>query len=340
MKTKILVMGLTLAFCGSGFAKEYIFKNSPRPGVVAKFKGGEITEAELVKGIENELYEAEQKVYELKFNKLKATVLEKLISVNPKKGSMTNDEFLDQVIAKGVEASEKDINAFIKERGVPSEQVTPEFRLRVKNFLSMEQKRKAMDTWLSAQLAKAPVEVYLKAPERPQFQVTAGDSPFIGGKDAKVTIVGYSDFQCPHCERASKTIKDLQKKYGKKIKFVFKNFPMPFHQQAKVAAEATLCANEQNPDKFWKLHDEFFRDQSKLDITDIKSTAKKVGLDSKRFETCLDSHKYQAKIDQEMTEAEKIGIRATPTFFVNGKLVSGAQSADVFSEVIDKELSI
>ena len=120
----------------------------------------------------------------------------------------------------------------------------------------------------------------------------------------------------------------------------FKNFPLPFHHHAKTAAIAGLCANEQGGNYFWKLHDHMFANQTKLTKKDLKSAISKFnGLNSKKFSECLDKNKYLAQVNKDMAEGKKIGVKSTPTFFVNGKLISGAQPVEVFSQVIDEELS-
>ena len=154
-----------------------------------------------------------------------------------------------------------------------------------------------------------------------------------------MTIVEYSDFQCPFCSKAAVTVGEIEKKYGSKVKVVFKNYPLPFHSQARIAAEAAQCANEQGVKFFWKMHDAMFADQTKLDQDNLIATAKKAGVKEADFKSCLAATKHKAVIDADMAEGQKLGIKSTPTFFINGKLVSGAQPAEVFSEVIDEELA-
>ena len=317
----------------------FIFKPAPSKDVVASVAGEKILESEFLKGIENDLYEAEMKVYDIKFARLQAMLLEKFMAKDPSKKNLSNDEFLTQIIAKSVKVTEADIEKFIKDRQIPKEQVNPEIKDRIKQFIEMESKKGAVEKWLAEQTKKNPVEVYLVKPARPVFEVNVADAPFKGGSDAKVTIVEYSDFQCPFCSKAAALVGEIEKKYGKKVKVAFKNFPLPFHTQARIAAEAALCANEQNVKHFWKMHDAMFADQAKLDKDNLILTAKKVGLKEADFKTCLESGKFKAKIDEDIAQGQKIGIKSTPTFFVNGKLVAGAQPIEVFSEIIDEELA-
>jgi protein-disulfide isomerase len=266
-------------------------------------------------------------------------LLEKFMAKDPTKKNMSNDEFLNQIIAKSIKVTDADIEKFIKDRQIPKDQVNPEIKDRIKQFIEMEQKKGAVEKWLGEQTKKTPVEVYLTKPARPVFEVNVADAPFKGGADAKVTIVEYSDFQCPFCSKAATLVTELEKKYGNKIKVAFKNFPLPFHNQARLAAEAAMCANEQNAKFFWKMHDAMFADQTKLDKDNLIITAKKAGLKEVDFKACLEAGKFKTKVDEDAAQGQKIGIKSTPTFFINGKLVAGAQPIDVFSEIIDEELA-
>lgn len=317
----------------------YIFKPAPAEGIVANIGGEQIIEKDFYKGIEADLYEAEQKVYEIKFARLQAILLEKFMGKDPNKKNLSNDEYLAKYISKEVKVSDKDIQKFIVDRQIPKEQINPEITERIKQYIEMEHKKGAVEKWLAEQVNKSSVEVYIKKPSRPIFDVNIADAPFKGSADAKVTIVEYSDFQCPFCSKAAKTVSELEKKYGNKVKLVFKNFPLPFHTQARLAAEAALCANDQDKKAFWKMHDSMFADQAKLDRESLIAQAKKAGLKDADFAKCLDSHKFQAKIDADVKEGQDLSIKSTPTFFVNGQLLSGAQPIEAFSELIDELLA-
>lgn len=317
----------------------FIFKPAPAPGVAASVGGEQISEKDLNAGIESDLYDAELKVYEIKFGKLQAMLLEKFMNQDPNKKGLSNDDFLNKFIAKDVKVTDPEIEKFIKDRQIPKDQLNPEIRERIKQFLEVEAKKVSVDKWIAEKTKKTPVEVYIKKPSRPVFDVNVKDAPTKGGSSAKVTVVEYSDFQCPFCSKAAATVAEIEKKYGNKVRVAFKNYPLPFHSQAKIAANAALCAHEQDAKLFWKMHDAMFADQSKLDKDSLLVTAKKIGAKEAEFKACLESEKHKGVIESDMAEGQKLGIKSTPTFFVNGKLVSGAQPLEVFSEVIDEELA-
>lgn len=337
----VLVMLISFAACSQGTSKpSYLFKQAPKEGIAAKAGDIEISNGELMDGIESEVFEHESKAFEVKFNKLRAILLQKLVDKDPRKKGLSNDEFLSKYIAKDVNISEKEIDAFIKDQAIPAEHINPQVKEKIKNYLEIERKKEAVDAWLAEQTKKSPVEVYIPKPRRPTFPIEVGNAPFAGDKDAKVVIVEFSDFQCPFCAKGADLLKKIKQKYGKKVKVAFKQFPLPFHNHAEQAAVASLCANEQSADLFWKMHDDMFANQeTALDPEGLKKTAKKIGVKTEAFEKCLSENKYLGQVKADMEEGKKIGVKSTPTFFVNGQLVSGAQPMEVFAEIIDEELA-
>lgn len=326
--------------CSDGTSKpSYLFKQASKEGVAAKVGELEVSSKELEDGIESELYEAESKVFEIKFNKLKSLLLQKFMEKDPRKKGISNDEFLEKYITKSVSISDKEIDAFIKDQNIPAEHINPQVREKIKNYLEMERKKEAVDKWLAEQTNKSPVEVFIQKPRRPTFDVQVGKSPMAGGSDAKVTIVEFSDFQCPFCAKGADILKQIKKKYGNKVKVVFKNFPLPFHNHAEQAAVAGLCVNEQGSEYFWKMHDEMFAHQDSLDPEGLKGLAKKVGVKADAFEKCLAENKTLPQVQADMAEGRQIKVKSTPTFFINGQLINGAQPIEVFNEVIDEELN-
>ena len=179
-----------------------------------------------------------------------------------------------------------------------------------------------------------PVKILLE-PKR--VVVDSSGHPALGPKDAPVTIVEFTDFQCPFCKATEATLKQLHDKYGDKIRLVHMDFPLPFHSHALDAAKAARCANEQG--KFWQFHDALFADQSKLAPADLKATAKTLGMNSAKFDTCFDSAKYDSQIKADQAVGEKVGVDGTPAFFIDGRPLTGAQPIPKFEELINDELA-
>ncbi|MFA6049244.1 MAG: DsbA family protein [Candidatus Micrarchaeia archaeon] len=185
----------------------------------------------------------------------------------------------------------------------------------------------------SAAAAAAPTA----APSAPSAKFSLSGEVFRGSENAKVTIVEFSDFQCPYCARAEGTMQQLLSDYAGKIRLYYRQFPLPFHENALAASEASECAGEQG--KFWEYHDKLFENQGALDSANLKKYAGALGLDQKKFDTCLDTGAKKAQVVAETQEGENNGVSGTPAFFINGQLVSGAQPLSVFKQVIDAELA-
>ncbi len=336
----VLIVVAMVACSESAKAKvNMVFKDAPKPGVVAKVNGEEITEDQLVGDAQVELMQIKKQEYDLKMNQLNKLITERVLGAEAKKDGMANsEEYIQKKVLKGeIKISDAEYKKFVKEKNIPESNINEQVKDRIFSYMK-EQKKEEMVQAAVAKLTKGnPVEVYFKKPKS-NIQVSVGDSPVTGGENAKVTIIEFSDFQCPFCGRAAKTVNDVKKKYGNKIKLAFKHFPLPMHKDAGPAAEASMCVYEQGKDKFWKFHDIAFANQDKLSADDLAKHAKAAGADEKKFKECFDAHKFADAVKKDQAYGEKLGVRSTPTFFINGQLLSGALPIESFSEVIDEEL--
>lgn len=166
---------------------------------------------------------------------------------------------------------------------------------------------------------------------------TAPDAPSFGPADAKVTIVEFSDFQCPFCTRAANAAQQIKEKYGDRVRFVFRQFPLGFHENAHIAAQASLAAHAQG--KFWELHDRMFADQAKLDRASLEQAAKEIGLDVAAFKKALDDKTHAAAVDADFKLGQSVAVEGTPTMFLNGKRVVDATNFDSLAKQIDAALA-
>lgn len=158
-----------------------------------------------------------------------------------------------------------------------------------------------------------------------------------GNANAKITIVEFSDFECPYCGAAQPTVKQIEDTYKDNVKVVFMHFPLPFHPNAQKAAEASECAGDQG--KFWEMHDWMFANQNSLGVDQLKAEAKTLGLNTTAFNACLDSGKKASIVEADQTKGSNAGVQGTPTFIINGIPVVGAQPFGNFKPVIDAELA-
>jgi protein-disulfide isomerase len=170
----------------------------------------------------------------------------------------------------------------------------------------------------------------------PAKKVDVGNAPSRGPKNAPITVVLFSDFQCPFCGRVEPSLVELEKLYPGKVRVAWKNYPLPFHNNAKPAAEAALAAHEQG--KFWQMHEILFKNQQALTGPDLEKYAKEIGLDMTKFKAAMDSHKFAAQVENDTKQGSSLGVEGTPAAFVNGVLVSGAQPVDAFKKIVEAEL--
>jgi len=176
--------------------------------------------------------------------------------------------------------------------------------------------------------------------ERREVPITLAQ-PELGPRDALVTIVVFSDFQCPFCGRVEPTLARVRETYGDDVRFIWRNNPLPFHSRAMPAAEAAMEARTQGGDeKFWRMHDVLFANQSALETRDLEQYARGLGLDAARFRRALDSGAHRAEIRADMDLAQQLDANGTPTFFVNGVVLTGAQPYERFQEAVDRELVV
>jgi len=335
----LLALALGMAACSKALSgPNFVFKKAPAPEVAAKINGQTITTAELVQGIETDLFEAENRVYEIKLNKLRQIVLEKLIAADPRKAGLSDNEFLEKYVTKAKRPTKKEVDEFIKERQIPQENVTDEFRGKVEQFLMVEKRRQSIEDWMGKQTEKNPVEVYLPVPQRPIFKVEVAGSPVMGRIDAKVTIIEFTDLQCPFCAKAHRTIEKILKKYSSQVRLVWKNFPLPFHQDARLAALAARCAYDQGPTNMGKMVSAIFADQNSITMDNLLAMAKKQGLKTEDLKNCIATNKYNEEIDRDILQGQSLGINSTPTFFINGRLINGARPLEDFTQLIDEVL--
>ena len=193
---------------------------------------------------------------------------------------------------------------------------------------------------IEAQGGAVPNQQGQAAIEPTRKTISMDDDPVKGDLNAPVTIIEFSDFECPFCEKFySETLGKLESEYIEtgKVKLVFRDFPLNFHQNAQKASEAAECADDQ--EKFWEMHDIIFENQRSLSISSLKQWAGQIGLDTAQFNNCLDSGKYSGEVQKDFQDGANYGVSGTPNFFINGVPLVGAHPFETFKEIIDSELS-
>jgi protein-disulfide isomerase len=189
---------------------------------------------------------------------------------------------------------------------------------------------------VTAELKKMEAQ---NAPLSPDLQkaIVTGNAAAFGPPTAAVQIVEFSDFQCPYCSRAAEAVHKIKEKYGDKVRFTFRQFPLPMHSNAHAAAEAALAANAQG--KFWEYHDHLFKNQQQLDAAGLEAQAKEAGLNVAQFKKSITDHQFAANVDADMKLGEQVQVSGTPTMFINGARVADPTSFDAIAAAIDAALT-
>ena len=171
------------------------------------------------------------------------------------------------------------------------------------------------------------------------YKATVDDAITKGSPQALVTIVEWSDFQCPFCQRVNPTMDQIMKEYGDKVRIAFKHNPLPMHNRAMAGAIAAEAAGKQGADKFWKMHDLLFANGKELTDENFVKWAGEIGLDVEKFKADMKDPALEKKAKEQQAQGAKLGARGTPAFFVNGRFLSGAQPFEAFKKLIDEELA-
>ena len=325
----VAISACTSATSGGSSKKQEGTKSSTAGGNAATVDGTPITLAELDQKVSKQIYDARQQA-------LEEMISQALLEKEAKAQGVSVDELLKkEVQAKVPEPTPAEVDQVweankARMTGRTKEQVTPD----IVKWLKDQKVGQVQQTFMQGLRAKYKVDVLL---EPPRVAVTVDDDPAKGPASAPITIVEFSDFQCPYCSRVESTVKQVMDKYPGKIRFVYRDFPLSFHNQATKAAEAAQCANDQG--KFWEFHDALYADQTKLSVPDMQATAERLGLDGAKFKSCVETGKHTAEVSKDIADATKAGVSSTPFFFVNGIAIVGAQGLDTFTQVIDKELA-
>ncbi len=311
---------------------------------VVTWKGGQLTQGEMDADLHNELAAKEAEFLMGRYDRQNGWIEEKLIDSLLKleaesRGLKDEAELLKiEIEDKTTEPSEEAIAELYEQAkrqlgGATLEQARP----MVVGELQRRQNAERFGEYVKELKAKYEVDVALAYPDLPRVDVPIEDNdPTLGNADAPVTIVQYAEYQCPYCGTAAETVRDLRERYPDEVRVVYKDFPLNFHKRAVPAAVAAHCAGEQG--KYWELGEIMLQHQKELEDNQLEQYATEVGLDIPSWKECTTSGKWEPIVMADLEAGQEVGVQATPTFFVNGILVSGAQPADAFAPIIDREL--
>ncbi|MBW2269058.1 MAG: thioredoxin domain-containing protein [Deltaproteobacteria bacterium] len=301
--------------------------------IAAEVNGVAITTDELDTWIKEDFFRSEasnpNSLYQLRDTALRRLVAERSLDAAASQAGVSPERLIaDKVASLGAVTDAETLEFFEANKSRVGSGEFEGLEEQIREFLTTQREAQAR----SEIEKEANVVVHL---EPPRITVAA-DGPTRGPADAPITIVEFSDFQCPYCRRVIPTLQQIEERYPEQIRIVFRNFPLANHSRAKPAAEAALCAHEQ--DQFWAYHDKLFENSRALSGDDFKRYAGDLDLDVAAFEACLDESRFTAQVETDLRDARDAGVTGTPAFFVNGVMLSGAKPASDFFRTIDAEL--
>ena len=305
------------------------------PNVVATVGGDSITAGELNQAIGASLFTLETEAYNQKVKILNQLIDQRLEREEAAARKVTVEALEKaEVQDRAAPVADADVNAtYERVKARFSGKSEGEVKALISADITRRNEQLRRNEFLRGLRSKTPSRILL---DPPRLEVGDGGGPSKGPKDAPVTMIEFSDFQCPYCGRAAPVVKRLAEAYGDSLRLIFRNYPLSIHPQAPKAAEAAACARDQG--KFWEMHARLFAHQDKMQVADLKAAAAEIGLDPEAFEECLDSGRHETVWTTDLKEAEGYGVSATPWFFINGRALSGAQPYESFAQIIDDEL--
>lgn len=307
----------------------------------ARLDGTEISVAEVDAWIKDELFrQASQdgdiaKLHELRSNAVENMINERLVEREAKLRGVDSEQMMRDEADRRMGVTDAAILEFWEKSKAQLGKVDFETAANtIRRHLERQKGPQALEQFVDELRENAEIEVLF---EVPRFDVVATGAS-LGPDDAPVTIIEFSDYQCPFCKRAEPVIEQVLELYPDQVRFVFQHFPLDnIHPRARAASEAALCAGDQ--DKFWPYHALLFGDGASLEVAGLEAAAEQAELDLDRFRTCVEERQYQAVVEADLSSGRKVGVTGTPAFFINGIGLRGAQPIDEFVKIIEAELA-
>jgi protein-disulfide isomerase len=342
-----LLLALTAALGGCGRAPDAPASArgagsspaSPAGGkdTVAEVDGATISESELEERAYNRMARLRQEEYDTRRQVLDEMIVERLVAAEAKKQHVSPEQLLVREVDKKVAPpDDKYLETIYEQNKVRFGSASKtEALARIRGILMQRAVAERRAVYEKELRAAAKVAVRLEPP-RTNVKLPK-DAPSTGAANAPVTIVEFTDYQCPYCHQGQSTMDQVLSRYEGKVKLVHLDFPLDFHNEAMPAARAARCAGEQG--KFWEYHHSLMSQKGALDPEDLKGRAKALALKETAFGSCLASDRHDEAIQSELHQGTELGVTGTPAYFVNGRMLSGAQPLEAFADVIDGELA-
>jgi protein-disulfide isomerase len=305
----------------------------------ADVNGAPIMAADVDAKLGNNLAKLQEQIFSLRQKQLDSMIDQKLLETEAARREVTIAALVQSEITSHVTPVTSEEGArFYDENKTKLQGDFKSLEEQIRNFLNAQRLQARQQEFLKSLRASARIEVFLTPAPIFRSEVMTAGAPVRGASGAPVTIVEFSDFHCPFCRKIQPVLDEVRRKYGDKITLVYRDFPLDnLHPQARAAAEAARCATEQG--KFWEFHDQVFKNAPDGSPAALDRFATDIGMDVGAFAACRGSGKYKTAVQTSNMEGATLGITGTPTFFVNGRILVGAQPLDAFARIIDEELA-
>lgn len=295
--------------------------NEDRARVLAVVNDKQITMGDIETSLRPLIFNVQEQVYALRKQDLELKINDTLLSQEAQKKGVTTRALLDaDVSAKVPRVTEAQAQAFFNEN---KERISGDFaqtKAQIIQYLQEQKEQEAVVAFAGELRKAATIQVNITAPESPAFAIATDDQPVKGTANAVVTIVEFTDFECPSCARQHPVLEQIMTEFGDRVRLVVRDFPLSQHANARKAAEAAEAAREQG--KYWEYASLLFRNQSALGVDKLRQYATDLGLDRARFDASFDSGKLAEKVQRDLIDGRKLGINGTPTLYLNGKRLS------------------
>lgn len=309
--------------------------------IIAKIGDLEITEEDVVSQDSLILYSIQQQEYEFKMGRIRRIITEQYLNQKSLESKLNPQEYVKKYIVKGknIEPNESEIMDFARDQGVEDYsqlKANPDVLKQMKQFLSMKKEFDLVQDEITKWMKTQKVSYHLKRPSLP-MEIPEYTSPAWGPREAPVKIFMFSDFECPYCAKAGQTILKIKEKYGDKIRLVYKHFPLAIHKNAMIAAQASVCIEQNKVLGFWQYFKVMLNKHDNLSASSIRNDSIKI-IEAKKYDECLNLPSTEATVLQDVQLGEKIGLESTPVFFVNGEMIKGNVPYDIFVNTIEEHL--
>lgn len=296
--------------------------------VLARVGEMELTDREVHDSLAGELLKLERQRHQLIARGVEQKVRDLVIEREAERRGMSRQDLIAQEVdAKVASVPAAEVDAFYEKGKAQIRQPKDRVEGQIRSYLAMERFVETLTQADDVQILTEPFRVSVDAV-----------GPSKGADDAAVTIVEFSDFECPYCKQTTSVLDRLIDSHGDRVRLVYRQYPLDsIHPHARKAAEASLCAQEQG--RFWDMHDRMFVSQRSLGIEGLKALALDIGLDTEAFSSCLDSGRHGDAVEVDFQAGQKLGVERTPAFFINGRYMSGAPTYEALVDIVEQELA-